>query len=551
MVFMFTIRRFLPFVVILVAGYTLSIAKPKLIVVISLDQFRYDYLTKFKPYYGAHGLRYLTENGANFTNAVYKHAFNMTGPGHAVILTGAYGNVNGIVGNNWYDQAKQQSVYCVADKNVSIIGANGEGRSPANLIAPTFGDELRLHTGFISKVISLSHKDRAAILMGGKMANGVFWMVDSTFVTSTYYMGSLPAWVQKFNASRVVNSFFGKTWKQVLPEDAYAMMDSDDAPYESNWSTTGRTFPHLIRGEDPAHITKSYYNALLTSPFSNEALAAFAKAAIEGEHLGQDKFPDLLCIDLSSIDYVGHSFGPHSREILEMAVQTDRLLSDFLRYIDTRIGLKNTVLVLTSDHGVTPIPEYVRAHVPSADVGRLSHARLNEFINASLVNAFGEAGNGKAWIKRIVDGNVYINHEVVQEKKLDIEKVTAVLADSLMNLHEVGLALPRQTLISGCCNTGLEAKMKRSFHPTRSGDVMFVLKPYFYLEDSSEGAEHGNPYDHDAHVPLIIVGEGIRSGTYATEASPADIGPTLSALIGVEFPAAREGRVLIEALKLP
>ena len=536
--------------ILLLALFMSCDASPRLVVVISLDQFRYDYLTKFQPYFGGDGFQRLMENGANFSNAVYKHAFNMTAPGHAVILTGAYGNQNGIVANSWFDQATGKTVYCVAD-TMSMLGSSGPGRSPANLIAPTFGDQLRLHTGFIGKVVSLSHKDRSAILMGGKLANGAFWMVDSNFVSSTYYSPTLPEWVKKFNASGMVNSFFGKTWQRTLPDSAFMMMDNDDAAYESNWSTIGKTFPHRIQGEDPARITKSYYNALLTSPFGDDVLLAFARAAIEGEGLGQDKVPDLLCVNFSSTDYVGHSFGPHSREILEMIVETDRLLSEFLQYIDRRIGLKNVIVALTSDHGVTPIPEYIRSHYPSADVGRISRARIEEQSNGSLTRAFGKPREGKTWIRRTIDGNIYLDHALLAELKLDFDRVASALADSLMNLHEIALAVPRQILLTGSVQSPLEAKLKNSFHPKRSGDVMFVLKAFFYEDSGSEGAEHGHPYEQDAHVPLIIMGEGIRSGMYRSECSPADLGPTLSALLGIEFPAAREGRVLVEALKSP
>lgn len=545
-------RRILAALVLILSSlHNISYSGPKLIVVISLDQFRYDYLTRFREHYGTTGFRYLMQHGACFSNAVYKHASTSTGPGYAAMLTGAYGNQNGIVANTWYDATNQRDVYCVEDKRVTNVGAAGEGRSPFNLFVPTFGDELRLHTGFRSKVISISEKDRAAILMGGNMASGAFWLVDSVFATSTYYTGSLPEWVRKFNSSGIINSFFGKRWQRVLPEDSYATLDDDDVPYSSNWSTIGKKFPHLIQGDDPARITKSYYNALRTSPFSTEILEALAKAAIAGEHLGDGKFTDLLCIGFSATDEVGHSFGPHSREILEIAVQTDRIVGDFLQYIDSRVGLKNAVVVLTSDHGVSPIPEYLRAHYPNADAGRISRARLMEFCNASLTAVFGSAGTGKSWVKRILADNIYIDRDLLASKQLELEKVTAVLADSLMNLHGVTLAVPRHLLLGGYAQHPLAVKLARSFHPKRSGDVLFALRPFYYLDESTVGAEHGYPYDHDAHVPIIIMGEGIRSGTYATECSPVDIGPTLSALLGIEFPAGREGRVLVEALNFP
>jgi predicted AlkP superfamily pyrophosphatase or phosphodiesterase len=381
------------------------------------------------------------------------------------------------------------------------------------------------------------------------MANGAFWFLDSSFVTSSYYMNSLPSWAQKFNASGVAISYFGKTWQRTLPDSAYAMMDVDDAPYEVAFSTFGRSFPHPICGDSKTTLTPSYYRAMLTSPFGEDLLSQFGKAAIEGEHLGENSSPDLLCISFSSTDYVGHEFGPHSQEILEMAVQTDRVLGDFLKYLDMRVGLKNTVVVLTSDHGVTPIPEYIRSRYPSADVGRLSRSKLSAWCTSALEGTFGTPANEQQWITQLMDGNIYLNQDVIRAKNLYPDRVADVLADSLMNLHEIALALSRKSIQSSLRASELEAKMKRSFHPKRSGDVLFVLKPFFYFDNSSEGAEHGNPYEHDAHVPLIFMGEGIRTGTYATEASPADIGPTLSALLGIEFPAGREGRVLVEGLK--
>ena len=525
-------------------------ARPKLVVVISLDQFRFDYLTRFHPYFGQGGFNYLMKNGANFINAEYKHAFNMTGPGHAVILTGCYGSQNGIITNNWYDQQSHRNVYCVSDSTVSIVGGIGNGRSPANLIAPTVGDELRLHTGFISKVISVSNKDRAAILMGGKLANAAFWMSESSFVSSSYYMNGLPGWVQTFNSSGKINSYFGRVWKPILPDAAYATLDIDEAAYEADPGDMGRSFPHPIRGKDPARITRSYYAGLLASPFGLQVLAAFAKAAIEGEHLGSGRSPDLLCVGFSSTDYVGHAFGPNSREVIEMVVQTDRVLADFFSYLDHHIGLSNIVIVLTSDHGVTPIPEYVRLKFPHADVGRVTHASVTAACSTYLDNAFRIPGTHDPWIRRVVDGNIYVNREFVTEHGLDVDRVAGVLADSLRRLHSIAAALSRNELLNRNGNTPIEGKLKRSYYPTRSGEVLFAMKPFFYLDDGTEGAEHGYPYDQDAHVPLILAGDGIGKGVYASESSPADIGPTLSVLLGIEFPAAREGRVLAEALNL-
>lgn len=537
--------------ILLLTLHSFALSSPKLIVVISLDQFRYDYLVKFREHFGTQGFRYLMENGANFSNASYKHALNKTGPGHAVMLTGAYGNRNGIIANNWYDQSVQSDVNCVGDKNTSLVGANGTGRSPANLLVPTFGDELRLHTGFKSKVISIAQKDRSAILMGGKMPTGAFWMMDSAFVTSNYYMNELPSWLTSFNSSGVVNSYFGKVWNRELPDDAYSMTDADDVAYESTKNGYGRTFPHIVRGDDPSRITKAYYYALITSPYGMEILSELAKAAIEGEQMGQGETPDLLCLGYSTPDYVGHDFGPDSREVMEIVVQADRVLAELLTYLDQRIGLRNTVVVLTSDHGVMPIPEYVRSRFPKVSAGRVSSKAVISFCNTTLTNTFGPVPKGKSWIKRMVDSNIYLDLDVLREKKLGSDLVARALADSLMVFPEVAAAVSHRDLEYSSSGSPLVEKMKRGFHPKRSGDVVVFLKPYYVFDEGSDGAEHGSPYEYDAHVPLIIMGDGARSGTYFNEASPADIGPTLSALLGVELPAGREGRILIEALKSP
>jgi len=543
-------RRQILHIVILVLLFILtaaSAAPPRLVIVISLDQFRYEYLARFNTYFGAGGFRYLQENGANFTNATYKHASTSTGPGHAVILTGSYGNMNGIFSNNWYDRARKEVVYCVRDRESKVVGAPGEGSSPANLIGSTFGDELKLHQNFQSKVISLSHKDRAAILLGGKFADLALWMSDSAFVTSTYYRQDLPEWVRAFNTSGLVNSYFGKRWEKLLPESAYGMMDLDDAPYEDGSNGLGRVFPHPIRGDDSTRITSSYYGALLSSPFGNDVLAALARQAIVAEQLGERGVTDLMCLSFSCSDYVGHRFGPNSHEVFDFTLRTDRLLADLFAFIDKRIGLQNCVIVLTSDHGVSPAAGYLRAHAPQAQFIPAPRGSLKDYCEAVLSHGFGTHQSSGPWIDRIIGRNIYLNLSMLAEMSLPVDLVAAALADSLLRRPEIVAAFSSKQLLALTPRSTVELRMRNSFCPSRSGDVVYSLPPYYYGEGELSGSEHGTPYEYDAHVPLLIVGHGIRQGTFATEVGPADIAPTLSALIGVEFPAGRTGRVLAEA----
>lgn len=525
-------------------------AAPRLVVIISIDQFRYDYLTRFSEHFGRGGFNYLLDEGASFSNATFKHALNLTGAGHAVIASGSYGSTNGIIANNWYDGATRRNMYCVQDDSVRIVGARGPGKSPRNLIGSTFGDVLRMSTAFQSKVISVAGKDRAAILMGGHLANGVYWMAESLFVSSTYYMNDLPQWVQNFNRSGTINSYYGRVWEKVLPEDAYAMQDVDDAPYEDGGNGLGTAFPHRITGDDPSRLTGSYYHALGSSPFASEILDAFVREAIRSEKLGQRNVTDLLCIGFSANDIVGHAFGPNSHEVLDMTARTDRMLEGFFAFLDEEVGLRHCVIVLTSDHGVAPIPEFVLKHKHDAPAGRLGHARLEEYVNASLTKAYGALKKNQRWLDRIANNSIHLNPDALHEKKLTVEAAARVVAGDLITRPEIAVALTRSDLSTLHTVSDLELRMKRSFHPARSGDVFFALKPYYISDSWSTGTTHGQPYDYDAHVPVIFVGDGIRRGAYATEASPADIAPTLSALLGIEFPAGREGRVLVEALDL-
>ena len=519
----------------------------RLILVISLDQFPQQYLERFQQHFTEGGFARLFQEGAVFTNATLKHAISVTGPGHAVLLTGCYGNRNGIVQNSWYDATRRATINCVADTSVMILGGQGEKRSPANLLTSTFGDQLRLHTGFQSRVVALSLKDRGAILMAGLLPSTVIWMGDTTFVTSTYYTPSLPDWVERFNASGVIRSYFGRVWEKILPEEAYRNLGPDDAPWEAVSEGTSRTFPHTWR--EPSHITPSYYDDLRSSPFGNELLASLARAAIEGEQLGRRGVTDLLCVSFSSTDYVGHPFGPDSHEMMDMVVRTDRMLAELLAFVDDRIGLDRCIIALSSDHGVAPIPEYLRFRMPAARAGRISGRSLLKAATDALSSRYGEPASGERWIDRTLGGSVHLNRRVLEQKKLDLDEAAHVVARALQSQPGVAVAATSAELAGAQSAGSIRERMQRSYYPGRSGDVLFVLKPFQYLSDGSTGAEHGTPYTYDTHVPLILMGPGLRPGRYAGEASPADLAPTLSALTGVEFPANREGRVLTEALR--
>ncbi len=533
------------FLIVLFPAVSIS-ANPDLVIVISLDQFPYEYLARFRPWFHG-GLATLLDKGAVFSNANYAHMHCTTGPGHAVLLTGTYGNMNGIILNTWFNRSRGKNEYCVADDQSTIVGAGGQGVSPRNLQQFTFGDMLRMQTGFVAKVVSVSNKDRAAILLGGRIPSEVFWMIDSSFVTSSYYMASLPDWVSRFNTSGVINHYFGSVWEQTLPDSAFNQLDRDDAPYEAAHNGLGRTFPHRITGKDRSRITASYFDALWTSPYAARTLTTFAERALTEEQLGRRGTTDLLCMSYSSTDYVGHAYGPNSHEVLEMAVAIDRTLGDLFAFVDSTIGLHNCLIALSSDHGVAPIPEYVSSHVRSADVGRVQTDSLRAASEAALRAAFGVPPTNKTWILSVNDHEIYLDRGLLAEKRVDPARAADVVIGRLRTFPVVADAWNLDSPVIGH-GKPWDARVLRSYSWERSGDLVYALRP-LYIEGNGEGTTHGDPYQYNTHVPLILMGSSIKPGVYTVDVTPADLAPTLSAATGVEFPTGREGRVLWEAIR--
>jgi len=540
--------RLVSLTVLLLCTSLVARAEGHLIVLVSIDQLRQDYLNRFEDDLSAGGFGMFAERGAVFTDANYDYASTETGPGHATISTGAYGKTHGIVGNSWYDRHARRSVYCVEDSSTRLIGAQGEGRSPRQLIGSTIGDELRMGSGFQAKVISVSCKDRAAILMGGALANGAFWFVDSTVVSSSYYMDALPAWVQKFNAAGRINAYFGALWERALPEERYKKLDRDDAPYERGANGLGQTFPHRIDGGTPRTITSSYYGALRSSPFANRLTIELATEALRAEKLGTRGVTDLLAISLSANDYVGHSYGPHSHEVFDLMVRTDSLLAGFWRTLEEGPGLDHCTIVLTSDHGVAPIPEYISAHVPGSGAHRVDPRELRSRLEARFAALPAPAHEAPGWIARVDGDNIYLDRDSVRASGLSPVSAAEIIAAQLASFDEVFAVYTSREILELPATIPIQRRVRNSFMEGRSGDLVVVLRPFLLTTTSPTGSSHGSPYPYDSHVPVMMAGRGIRPGAYDAPASPADIAPTLAVMLGIELPSLSTGRVLGEAL---
>jgi predicted AlkP superfamily pyrophosphatase or phosphodiesterase len=527
-----------------------QVPPPKLVVVISIDQFRADYLQRFRRYFTEGGFNLLLRDGASFTAAHYQHGITQTCPGHAVILTGSYADVNGIVANSWYDPALRRAEYCAADKKAKLIGVGREGRSPRNLLAATVGDQLKSATARRSRVITVAGKDRSAIMLGGHLADAAYWTEDTLVVTSTYYMKRLPAWVQRFNASAAITRYRGSTWDRLLPAAAYDSIGRDDVEAEEDPAGMGRTFPHQLSAGPPL---ETFVEGFQSSPFENEVLVAFAMEAVVQERLGQDETPDLLALGFSANDLVGHSYGPDSHEVMDMTLRTDRLLERFFAFLARQVGQDNVAIVLTADHGVAPLPEVARERDPNGQAGRIDPTVIAAAAENALRTKFG-APRRPGWIFRpnwiMYQGwpSLYLNIPGLEDKRIPVEEAERVAKEAVQKVPGVERVLTASELQQQRKNA-VHTSAELSFYPARSGNIYYQLWPYVLPDTKPEGTNHGSPWDYDTHVPLLWYGPGIAPGVHDGTVSVADIAPTLSFLLGIKAPARSQGRVLQEMLR--
>ncbi len=543
--------------------------RPRLVLLIAVDQFRYDYLERFGDLFAANGLNRLLREGASWAQSNYDHFPTYTAPGHGTMMTGAYPAESGIIGNDWPDRATGKRVSSVSDSSEKLLGGkpNDPSASPRRLMSSTVGDELRFVTNDRSKVIGISVKDRSAILPAGRHANAAYWFnpPSGNMVSSTYYFDQLPQWVIDYNKTRPADQYFGAKWERLLPKDEYEKRAGPDSPpWETvGSSTSGNTnaFPHIITGgaKEPG---PAFYWEIDFSPFSNDLLISFAQQAIVNEKLGEDDDTDVLTLSLSANDYVGHRYGPYSQEVMDAALRTDRQIGTLLDFVQTRIGLANTLIAVTSDHGVSPIPEHAAAiglggaRIKLPDVVSAIRSAISARYNkqgkspdptADYIQKFDDSGMMR---DGVMNGSVYFNYEALARDSVDLEEVAQVAGAAALKVPGVARYFTRGQLTRGAISITdpIERRVLHGFYPARSGDLVLLAEPFKYLGDTIT-ATHGSPYSYDTHVPTIIMGAGIIPGRYFEPASPADIAPTLCALLRLTAPSNATGRVLREAIR--
>jgi predicted AlkP superfamily pyrophosphatase or phosphodiesterase len=530
--------------------------RPRLVLLIAVDQFRYDYLERFGDLFGAGGLRRLLGGGASWAECNYDHVPTETAPGHATMLTGAWPSETGIVANVWFDRAEGRSVGNVDDAAVRALGGGDKETpaSPRRLLASTLGDELKMSTAGRARVVGVSSKNRAAILPAGRMADAAYWYSTQTgqFVSSTYYFERLPDWVAHFNASHPADKFFGARWGRLLPAAEYERRAGpDDAPWEKGSDNRSYVFPHVVDGglKEPG---PDFYAALDYSPYSNDLVRTFAEAALENEHLGEDADTDVLTVSFSANDIVGHRYGPYSQEVMDITLRVDREIEKLLIAVDMRVGLANTVVVFTADHGVAPSPEHaVAMHLPG---GRVRAADVLAAVRERIRARYGKPGARDTtadYVQTFVNGQVYFNRAALERDGVRAEEIERVAGEAAMTVPGISRYFTRTQLVAGAASPSdaVARRVLHGYNPRRSGDVVVIQEAFKYLSDYVAVATHGAPYSYDTHVPLVIMGRGVARGRYLQPSTPADIAPTLARLLDVQAPSNATGRVLTEALK--
>jgi predicted AlkP superfamily pyrophosphatase or phosphodiesterase len=510
---------------------------------IVVDQMREEYLYRFYDQFGENGFKRLIHEGFNCRNTHYNYIPTVTGAGHASIYTGTTPRYHGIVGNDWYDRPSKKKIYCVYDSTEQLIGLDRpeKGASPKNLLATNLGDELKISTNLKAKVISISFKDRAAILPAGHMANAAYWIDHQTgvFISSTFYMEKLPDWVTEFNRQKKADYYLSQTWSLLKPETDYPLSIADDNNYEGKFKGKDKpVFPYNLK--ELSASNNPLFEMLYNSPLADDLLTDFAIEALKQENLGKGTYPDLLAISYSSTDAIGHKFGPLSKEINDTYLRLDLDIARLLETLDQQVGNGNYTVFLTADHAVSENTKYLRDHKVPTGTLDLDSLRKNAslFLNRRL-------GAGK-WIEAALNNQFYLNRSLIATKGFKLDEVQNRLADYLRSKAGIAEVYTASQLEHQDFSQFLSLRIKNGFSYKRSGDVIIVTEPAW--TDGYEAATHGTGYTYDTHVPLLLFGAGIRKGESFEHYNITDLAPTISMILKIKLPNACIGDPIIKAL---
>ncbi len=534
--------------------------KPHLIVLMSYDQLRGDRLSMFRENLSEKGFKRVMSEGVVFDSCMYRHAVNMTAPGHSVMLTGTDPYKSGIVGNEFIDRSKGQQIYATQD--------TGEVLSARNLLTPTIGDLLKASSPS-SKVIGISIKDRPAILMTGQKADYALWLEPSSagFATSAAY--AKPTWLDAFNQSHDLSRFAGETWNPIVPKpkmidprelearlksepmkdpstltppitESERISMNDDVPWEGKFPGGAKSFPHTI----PNYGSKDFWEGFIATPFAINWTMDAVKTCVQKEKLGKRGVTDVLCVGISTTDEIGHVFGPNSREMKEIIISCDRSLEAFIDFLDDEVGRENYELIITADHGVAEVPENLAVN-GMAGYGRISQKEIKEnlmqpFLRFAPVAIESDAqpSASPGFVKHFLPPFLFLDSAVVTPIAGTFQASCDTLCKVLRATRGIGIALTTASILAGNCPSDMDTAtfnlIRRSVYAPRSGDIVFFPKRGWLI--GSKTTTHGTPYEYDRYVPLMFFGAGLHQKRVVDGVGPEDIAPTLAKQLKLHLP---------------
>lgn len=519
-----------------------TISRPKLVVGIVVDQMRWDFLYRYYDRYGSGGFKRLLNEGFTCESTMINYLPSVTAVGHTAVFTGSVPAISGIVENNWIEQYSGKKMYCTDDSTVQSVGTNSNAgkMSPRNLLVSTVSDELHIATNFQAKVVGISLKDRGAILPVGRTADAAFWFDDATgsFISSTYYMQTLPTWAIQYNNSQPVTQLIKNGWNTLYPINTYSNSDSDNVEYEGMLKGEANpVFPHDIN-----EIYKKSKGSFRTTPFGNTLVIDFAKQAIDGYQLGKDNVTDFLSISCSSTDAVGHTFGPNSIETEDTYLRLDQDLAKFFEFLDTKIGKGQYTVFLTADHGVAHNAGYMQKHKLLTEV--VSTKSVTDTLNKLLLNKFG----AKELVRSEITDQVDFNMKAINSLLLDFDAIKKATTIFLQQQPGIMYAVDMTKIGEKPLPQPLKSMLINGYNSKRSSPLHIIFDPGA-SRNVEKGTDHGTSHLYDTHIPLLFMGWGIHHGGTNETVNMTDIAPTISALLHIQMPNGNIGRVIKDVIK--
>jgi len=509
--------------------------RPALVIGIVVDQMRYDYLYKYADRYSENGFKRLMREGINCQDNHYNYAPTVTAAGHTSVYTGTVPAVHGIVGNDWIDVATGKKVYCTDDSTVVTVGTTGKTgwMSPKNLWTSTITDQLKMAQNYRSKTIAIALKDRGAILPGGHTADGAYWYdsKEGRWITSSFYMKELPAWVQAFNGEERALKYVKQGWNTLYPIQSYRQSAEDNSPFEGKFlGEKTSAFPHDLKEGNPLEVLRS-------TPYGNQLTKEFALKAIENEKLGQLGNTDFLAISFSSTDYVGHNFGPQSIELEDTYLRLDQDIAEILSVLDKKFGKDQVLVFLTADHAVAEVPGFL--HSKKMPGGVFDRVKATSDMKKAIASAFGNVD----LLVSEDNSQLYFNHATMEKLGIDHKKLFDVVRSSFQKQEGFSELIDLRNIKGSNLNELYTRLVINGYHPARSGDFMVLLKPQWFI-GSKTGTTHSTLYAYDTHVPLLFYGWKVKANEITTRTSISDISTTLANWLTCMEPSGSIGQII-------